>query len=175
MNERLIQIFGIVIAAVCGVFVVWIYAAAPKDLGQVPSKARETVENLTTKGGVVIGTYEVDQKKFADALGEFRRDNFVGARDLFQRADPETRDARTQFYIAYSYYRQGFGRLYNDDELFRKGLTEVAKVSEIDRDFRSDDPNLTLRTAAELRNEFEEGLRTTADDFNPLKIARERK
>jgi len=40
------------------------------------------------------------------------------ARDFFQKADPENRDAKTQYYIAYSYYRQGWGKLYNDDALF---------------------------------------------------------
>lgn len=175
MNEKLIHLISVVIVAFYGLFVVWIYAAAPKDLAQVSTKARETVENLTTKGEVVIGSYEVDQKRFADALADFRRENYVAARDGFLRADPERRDAKTQFYIAYSYYRQGFGKLYSDDELFNKGLAEVEKVNEIDRDFRSDDPDLKLRSAAELKNEFEEGLRLTADDFNPLKLTRERK
>ena len=32
-----------------------------------------------------------------------------------------------------------------------------------------------LATAAELKNELEEGLVVTADDFNPLKLVRERK
>ena len=35
------------------------------------------------------------------------------------------RDSRVQFYVAYSYYRQGWGRMYNDDALFRKGLETV--------------------------------------------------
>ena len=32
-----------------------------------------------------------------------------------------------------------------------------------------------LQTPAELENEFEEGLRVTAEDFNPFKLTRERK
>lgn len=175
MSDKFIQLISIALVAVYGLFVVWIYAAAPKDLAQVSTKARETVENLTAKGEVVIGSYEVDPKRFAEALGDFRRENYVAARDGFLRADPERRDAKTQFYIAYTFYRQGFGKLYNDDELFKKGLAEIEKVNEADRDFRSDDPDLKLRSAAELRNEFEEGLRLTVDDFNPLKLARERK
>jgi len=39
----------------------------------------------------------------------------------------------------------------------------------------SKDADLKLKTAAELRNEFEEGLKVTADDFNPLRLVRERK
>jgi hypothetical protein len=175
MNEKLIHIFSIALVAAYGLFVVWIYAVAPRDFGQVTSKARETVENLTTKGEVMIGAYEVDARKFSEALADFRNENYIGARDKFLRADPERRDAKTQFYIAYSYYRQGYGRLYNDDELFKKGIAEVEKVTELDRDFTSDDADLRLKTPAELKNEFEEGLRLTAGDFNPLKLARERK
>ncbi|MBK8811983.1 MAG: hypothetical protein IPN69_14820 [Acidobacteria bacterium] len=37
-------------------------------------------------------------------------------------------------YIAYSYYRQGFGKVHSDDELFKKGLAEVEKVVELDCD-----------------------------------------
>ena len=40
---------------------------------------------------------------------------------------------------------------------------------------RTDDADLQLRTPAELKNELEEGLRVTADDFNPLRVLRERK
>lgn len=175
MNERLIQILSITLVALYGLFVVWIYAVAPRDLAQVSAKARETVESLTTKGEVLAGTYEIDRKKFAEALADFRRDNFIAARDGFERADPERRDANTQFYIAYSFYRQGFGKVFNDDELFKRGLAQTEAVIGLDGDFRSDDADLKLRTPAELRNEFEEGLRVTADDFNPLKLARERK
>ncbi len=175
MNQKLIQTLSIALVAVYGTFVVWIYAVAPRDLGQVTTKARETVESIATKGQIVTGTYEVDPQKFAQALSDFRGENYVAARDGFLRADPERRDAKTQFYIAYTFYRQGWGRVYSDDELFKKGLAEVEKVTEIDRDFKSDDPDLKLRTPAELKNEFEEGLRLTASDFNPLKLARERK
>ena len=128
-----------------------------------------------TKGQVVTGTYEIDQAKFAEGLAAFRKDNFIAARDSFDRADPEKRDAKTQFYVAYSYYRQGWGRVSNDDALFKQALEVLQRVSVIDRDFRSDDANLQLRTAAELRNELEEGMKVTADDFNPFRLVGERK
>jgi hypothetical protein len=38
-----------------------------------------------------------------------------------------------------------------------------------------EDPELKLRTAAELKAELEQGLETTAGDLNPLKVFRERK
>jgi hypothetical protein len=108
-------------------------------------------------------------------LQAFRRDDFVAARDAFERADPERRDARTQFYIAYSFYRQGWGRLSNDDALFKQALEAADRAALLDRNFRSDDANLQLRTPAELRSEVQEGLEVTVDDFNPLRLAGERK
>ncbi len=158
-----------------GFFIGWLYWAAPKDLDEFSTKARSTIESATTKAQVLTNTYEVDKAKFDEGLQAFRADNFILARDLFLRADPERRDANTQFYIAYSFYRQGFGKISNDDELFKKGLEEIDRVTAIDRDFKSDDDGLQLKTAVELRNEFEEGLKITAGDFNPLKVFRTRK
>ncbi|MBS1794677.1 MAG: hypothetical protein JSS81_12530 [Acidobacteria bacterium] len=175
MKEKFIQSAGLLLTVVYGGFILWLYWAAPKDLGDVTTKAKETIENTTTKTEVLIGTYEVDPALFGDGLKSFRADNFVAARDAFLRADPERRDAKTQFYIAYSYYRQGWGRVYSDDELFKKGLDETARVTAIDKNFKSDDADLKMKTPAELKNEFEEGLRVTASDFNPLKLTRERK
>jgi hypothetical protein len=175
VKEKYIQILGIVLAAVYAVFIAFLYVAEPKTLEEVSTKARTTIESATTKGQIIIGTYEIDQAKFNEGLTAFRQDNFLVARDGFEKADPEKRDAKTQFYIAYSYYRQGWGRVSNDDALFKQGLEIVNRVIMLDNNFRSDDANLQLRTPVELKNEFEEGLRVTADDFNPLKLARERK
>jgi hypothetical protein len=175
MNEKYIQILGVVVTIGYGAFVVFLYAAEPRSIEEISLKAKSTVENAITKGQVVTGTYEIDQSKFRDGLTAFRNDNFVAARDAFERADPEKRDPKTQFYISYSYYRQGWGRISNDDALFKQALDSLARVSMLDPDFRSDDANLQLRTPAELRNELEEGMRVTADDFNPLKLVRERK
>ncbi|MEP6903889.1 MAG: hypothetical protein ABJA66_19355 [Actinomycetota bacterium] len=175
MKEKYIQSLGIVLTICYGFFILWLYWAAPKNLAEVSVKAKETIENTATQGQIIIGTYEVDAAKFGDGLTAFRQDNFVVARDAWLRADPERRDAKTQFYIAYSYYRQGFGKLYSDDELFKKGLEETNRVITIDKNFKSDDANLQMKTPAELKNEFEEGLKITASDFNPLKVLRERK
>lgn len=175
MKEKYIQSLGIVLTLVYGFFILWLYWAEPKNLEEVSTKAKETIENTATKGQIIIGTYEVDAVKFNDGLTAFRQDNFVAARDAFLRADTERRDAKTQFYIAYSYYRQGFGKVYNDDALFKKGLEETNRVTTIDKNFKSDDADLKMKTPAELKNEFEEGLRVTAEDFNPLKLMRERK
>jgi hypothetical protein len=175
MKEKYIQIIGIAIAAVYGVFITFLYAAEPRSVEDISIKARSTIETATTKGQVIAGTYEVDAAKFAEGIKAFNEENYVVARDRLERADPEKRDAKTQFYIAYTYYRQGWGRVSNDDALYKLGLETVTRVSTIDRDFRSEDPGLKLRTPAELKLELEEGLKVTADDFNPLKLVRERK
>lgn len=175
MKERHIQLSGVILTAVYAVFIAWLYWAEPKNLEEVSTKAQTTIENVTTRGQIVIGTYEVDQAKFAEGLTAFRQDNFIVARDNFIKADPERRDAKTQFYIAYSFYRQGFGKIYNDDELFKKGLPEVERVIALDKNFKSDDEDLKLKTSAELKNELEEGLKVTASDFNPFKVLRQRK
>ena len=175
MKEKYIHILCIVLTLGYGGFVAFLYAAEPRSLEEFTTKARSAVENIATKGTVVIGTYEVDAAKFNEGLTAFREDRFPAARDAFERADPEKRDPRTQFYIAYSYYRQGWGRVSNDDTLFQLGLEAAERVRMLDPDFRSDDPDLQMKTPVEIRTELEEGLTVTADDFNPLRIFRERK
>ncbi len=175
MKSKYIQILGIVLAVAYGVFIVFLYAAEPRSLEEVRTKAISAVESTVSKSQVITGTYEIDQARFNEGLSAFRTDNFVLARDRFERADPEKRDANTQFYIAYSYYRQGWGRVSNDDALFRSGLEALQRVPQLDPDFTSRDADLHLKTAAELKNEFDEGLKVTAADFNPFKLVRERK
>ncbi len=175
MKEKHIQILGITLTLLYAVFVAWLYWAEPKTLAELPAKAKETVQQATSTAQVITNTYEIDREKFGEGLQAFRSDNFVLARDLFERADKEQRDAATQFYIAYTFYRQGWGRFSNDDELFEKGLEQIKVVRKLDEDYKSDDNDLKLQTPVELGDELAEGLRVTAADFNPLKITRERK
>ena len=175
MNEKNIQILGIFLAASYGFFIAWLYFAEPKSLDELPAKAQTTIDNVMTKTQVAIGTYEVDRAKFDEGLKAFRAGNHIAARDNFERADTEKRDAKTQFYVAYSFYRQGFGKISNDDALFKQGSEQVNRVIALDANYKSDDANLQLKTPVELKNEFEEGLKITAGDFNPLKVLRERK
>ncbi len=161
MNEKTIHIFSIILITFFGAFIVWLYTSEPKNLAEITSKA-----------AVTVGTYEINKDKFNQGLQHFRTENYAVARDFFNQADTEKRDANTQFYIAYSFYRQGFGKVFNDDKLFKQGLEIINKT---DVNFSSNDPDLKLKTPAELKNEFEEGLKLTSDDFNPLKVMRERK
>jgi hypothetical protein len=166
MRHRLIQSLGVLWTCLLALFVVWLYATAPRSVGEV-----------ATRASVAAGTYEVDRARFDAARELFLREQYAAARDEWGRADPAARDARTQFYVAYAFYRQGWGRVYNDDELFRRGLETVARAIELAPEgaLRVEDPELKIHTAAELKAELEGGLTRTAGDFNPLRVLRERK
>src|SRR5207253_7455012 len=112
----------------------------------------QTVAEVTGGLTATIGAYHVDQQSFDDGLAFFRTDRFVEARAAFSRADPAARDPRTQFYIAYSFYRQGWGRVYNDDVLFREGLAAVDRAIALAPNQRLvvDDSQLGMRSADEL-------------------------
>lgn len=166
MQHRLIQSVGIAWTLLYAAFIIWVYATEPRTLKEVARSAQ-----------VAAGTYEIDQGKFDNALMLFRREQFRAARDEWERADPARRDARTQFYIAYAFYREGWGRLYNDDALFRQGLEAVGRAIALapEGTLTVDDPDLRMKTAAELKAELEQGTERSLGDLNPLKVLRERK
>ena len=161
MKEKHIQIFAIFFSLTYSGFIVWLYANEPKTFSEVATKAT-----------VTVGAYEIDKAKFAEGLRLFRTENYPASREFFAQSDPEKRDANVQYYIAYSYYRQGFGKVYNDDTLFKESLAVLSRVSP---DFKAADDDLKMKTPAELKNELEQGLQFTSDDLNPLKLLRERK
>src|SRR5262245_26104222 len=124
-----------------------------------------------------MGTYSVDDQSFADAMRFFTHDQFVEARLAFARADPALRDARTQFYVAYSYYREGWGRLYHDDRLYAEGLRTIDRAIALAPGGRLvvDDPTLAMHTGEELKAELSAGLRRDLSDVNPARLLRTRK
>ena len=165
MQTRLIQIIGLALSAIYAVGILWIYATEPRSLKEVATGAQ-----------IAVGTYQVDQEKFDTGLTLFRRDQFRAARDEWQRADPAQSDPRTQFYIAYSFYREGWGRVYYDQELFKKGLEAVNRaISLASGPLTIEDDNLQMHTAAELKAELEQGTESSLGDVNPLKVFRTRK
>lgn len=150
--------------------VVWLYAAAPASVGDAVTQARDAVR-------VASGTYRADPMRVRAGIELFRQDQFAAARDEWLAADPAGRDPVVQFYVAYSFYREGWGRLYNDDKLFARSL-EVLDVADAHADantFPVADDNLKLHTPAELRAELRAGTERTWSDLNPLKALRERK
>jgi tetratricopeptide (TPR) repeat protein len=162
----MVRTAGLVGSLVYATFIVWLYATQPQTIGEVT-------------GGLAssIGAYTIDAQAMQDALAFFRTNQFEEARAAFARADPARRDARTQFYVAYSYYRQGWGRLYSDDELYAQGLEAVDRAIGIAPGGRLvvDDPDLGMRTADELRAELVAGRTRDASDLNPMRVLRPRK
>jgi hypothetical protein len=166
VREDVIRGGGLIASLAFAAFIAWTYVQQPQTIAQVTG-------GLTSS----IGAYRVDEQAFADGLAFFRTDQFVEARAAFARADPAERDARTQFYIAYSYYRQGWGRMYSDDELFAEGVKRVDMAIALAPGGRLvvDDAGLGMRSADELRAELQAGLERDASDLNPLRLFRERK
>ena len=166
MEETTTRSIGLGLVIAYAALIGWLYARQPQTLAQVT-------------GGLsaAVGAYTVDERAFADALRFFRNDQFVEARIAFDRADPAVRDARTQFYIAYSYYRQGWGRMYHDDSLYVDGLAAIDRAMALAPGGRLvvDDAALSMHTGEEVKAELESGLRVDASDFNPLRMFRTRK
>lgn len=166
MAETATRATGLTLALTYAAMIGWVYARQPQTIAQVT-------------GGLsaAIGSYGIDEQTFADGLAFFRNNQFVEARMAFARADPAERDALAQFYVAYSYYRQGWGRLHHDDALYREGLGAVNRAIALAPGGRLvvDDADLRIHTADELKAELEAGIRVDASDLNPMRAFRERK
>jgi hypothetical protein len=157
---------GLFCALLYAAFIVWIYDRQPSTIAEVTGGVAAT-----------LGAYRVDDASFDEGLRSFRADGFAAARAAFDRADPARQDPRTQFYVAYSYYRQGWGRVYHDDALYAEGLEALQKAVEASADGRVvvEDPELQMHTADELRAELERGRTREWSDLNPMRILRNRK
>ena len=165
MREAAVRGAGLAVTLLYALFIGWLFVRQPATLAEVT-------------GGLAsaVGAYRIDQRAFDDGVDFFMRDRFVEARAAFERADPGRRDALTQFYIAYSFYRQGWGRFYSDDALFAQGLEAVDRAIALAPGGRLvvDRPG-QIRTADELRAELEAGLQRDASDFNPARVFRDRR
>ncbi|MDQ3069272.1 MAG: hypothetical protein M3R55_06035 [Acidobacteriota bacterium] len=166
MSASLIRALGLTGSLIYAAFIVWLYATGPATIAEVT-------------GGVAAGfnAYRADEQAFQEGLALFRQDRFEAARTAFDRADPAKRDSRVQYYVAYSYYRQGWGRLWNDDELFAKGVETLDRAVKADPSGRVTvaDTTLGMTTSDELRAELAEGTRRDASDYNPSRLMRKRK
>jgi len=166
MRQRSIQAAGIVLTFFYATFIIWIYATEPR-----------TFKEVATSAEVAAGTYQIDLEKFNSALELFRREQFRAARDEWLRADPAQGDARTQFYVSYAFYREGWGRVYYDQDLIKQGLEAVNRAIGLTANgsLIVDDPNLQMHTAAELKAELEQATERGWSDINPFKVLRTRK
>lgn len=165
MQQKVVQTIGLAVTGVYAVLIIWLYATEPRSFKEVATGAQ-----------VATGSYQVDQERFNAALALFRRDQFRAARDEWQRADPAQSDPKTQFYIAYSFYREGWGRVYYDQTLFKQGLEAINRATALSAvPLAIEDDNLQMRTAAELKAELEQGTERSWGDLNPLEVMRKRK
>jgi hypothetical protein len=165
-REPIARLAGLVITVVYAGLITWLFASQPRNVTEAV-------------GGIAagLGTYQIDAQAFADGLAFFRKNQFGEARAAWMRADAASRDARTQFYIGYSYYRQGWHRTHRDDLLYKEGLAAVDRAIALAPEGRLivDDPDLKMRSADELRAELQAGLTRDAADFNPLRLFENRK
>ena len=167
MRSALVTLFGVVTTVLYGAGIVWLYATQPRSLQEVAAGAQ-----------VAAGTYQVDPVRFDAGRELFRREQYRPARDEWERADPARRDARTQFYIAYAYYREGWGRFRHDDRLYGAGLEAVERALSLSPQGPlrvDDDPDLGLKTAVELRAELQRGIEKSWSDLNPMRVLDRRK
>jgi hypothetical protein len=155
MKPALVRLAGLACTAAYAGLIVGVYARQPRTIRQLA-------------GGVAaaVWAYRVDPVNFADGLRFFRQDHFVEARAAFDRADPARQDPLTQFYVAYSFYRQGWGRLYRDEALYRQGTEAVDRAIAHAPGGRLTvpDASLGMHTADELRAELQKaGTRDVSD------------
>lgn len=157
---------GLALVVIYAGLLAWLFRVQPQTIA-------EAVGGVSAS----LGTYTIDAQSFSDGLGFFRKDRFSEARAAFLRADPAFRDARTQFYVAYSFYRQGWHRTHRDDVLYRQGLTAVDRAIALAPGGRLvvEDATLTMHSADELKAELEAGLTRDLSDFNPVRVFETRK
>jgi hypothetical protein len=165
VSPTAVRAAGLAICLVYAGAIVRVYVRQPVSIPEVAG-------SLTSS----VGAYRIDQARFDAGLAFFRADQFVEARDAFAQADPARQDATVQFYVAYSYLRQGWGRVYADDALYRQGQAALAHARSLapGGTIRVEDENLTLKSAEEVAAEFERGLTRELSDLNPLRVLRER-
>ena len=161
--ESAIRVTGLLLTIAYASILGWMYARQPTSAAQV-------------SGGLasLVHAYAIDRQAFDDGLRFFHQDQFDAARAAFARADPAERDPRTQFYIAYACYRQGWGRVHTDAGLYREGLQAVDRAIANAQGGRVvvDDPQIQMHSADELRVEL---LRGAASPVHPLQIFSRRK
>ncbi len=162
----MVRIGGLALAIAYAAIIAWLYASQPQT-------GAEALGGLAA----TVGAYRIDAGAFQEGLTFFRQDKFPEARYAFQRADPARRDPNTQFYVAYSFYREGWGRFYNDDTLFKQGLDAINRAIEVAPGQRVvvEDQTLGMRSAEEVKAELERGLRRDASDLNPMRVFAPRK
>ena len=165
MSPTALRALGLALSILYAAAIVRVYMLQPATLPEVTG-------SLTAS----VGVYRIDQARFDAGLSYFRGDKFLEARDAFAQADPARQDPKVQFYTAYSYLREGWGRVYNDATLYRAGKVTLDHAREIapHGTILVEDPALRLHSAEELEAEFDRGLSHGVSELNPMRLLRER-
>jgi hypothetical protein len=157
--KRPIQIAGLVITVLYGSFIVWVYARHPQTLAE-----------LKTQASIQANVYRINQPNFDEALKEFDSRDYNSAIGQLKLADPAQKDPTTQYYIAYSYYLLGRGRIFNDEVMFNNAIAAVDRCLDNSPDhiFEMDRTDLEIRNADTLRQKLIDGLKYTMPSLNPM-------
>lgn len=160
-RSAIVRALGLAITAVYALLIIWLYARQPKTIAEVTG-------GLTAS----VGVYQIDRASFDEGMRFFKADRFAEARTAFARADPAKQDAVTQFYIAYSLVRQGWGRVYSDDALYQQARQTLDRAVAVAPGGKIvvQDAALTLTSSDELKAEIDRGLTRDASDLNPLRM-----
>jgi tetratricopeptide (TPR) repeat protein len=163
--KRTLQISGLLLTLLYGAVIVWLYVRQPRSL-----------QELKTQASVEVNAYRVNQENFDEAIRQFNAGRYEVAVEQFRTADPAATDPRTQFFIAYSFYMLGRGRIYDDDEKFKEGLAAVERCIEHapNHIYEIDRTDLEIRNAGQLRQRLREGLEVTPSDFNPIEMLKKK-
>ena len=166
MRERAVRALGMAAATSYAAFIVWLYVRQP-----------QTVAEVTGGLSASIAAYRINQQAFADGCSSSAR---ISSRRRAPPSGAPIPPGRTRALSSTSgtrCYRQGWRRLYSDDELFARGLEHVNQAIALAHDGRIvvDDADLQMRSADELKAELEAGLRSDVSDLNPLRVFRPRK
>ena len=154
-----VQISGLVIAILYASIIGWIYVRRPQSLAE-----------LKTQASVQANLYHISQENFDAAIKEFDAGDYNSAIGQFKLADPAEKDPSSQYYIAYSYYLLGRGRIFNDEDMFKRAIDAVNRCLDNapNHIFETDRADLEIRNADTLRQKLVEGLKHTMPSLNPL-------
>jgi len=154
-----LQAIGVVLSLIYGCGIAWVYLRHPRSLAE-----------LKTQASVEANVYQINRENFTEAMKEFDAADYNSAVGQLALADPAQKDATCQFYIAYCYYLIGRGRIFNDEDTFKKGLDAVNRCLDVSPNhiFEIDRGDLEIRNADSLRQKFVEGLKRTPSSLNPL-------
>ena len=132
---------------------------------------------MATGASVAAGTYEVDRARFDAARELFLREQYARRPRRMGARRPRAPRRAHAVLRRIRLLPAGLGPRLQRRALFRQGLETVNRAIALapDAPLNVEDAELKIHSAAELKAELENGLERTADDFNPLKLFRERK